>query len=127
MRRAPIFVGLIALAMSVAVPASAMLACMVNANATVKAQMACCKGAKPDCPQSSKALQCCKSTDHPQQQNVAKTPSAGNPILTQAAPSPFVGGANIVLPSASFSLRHAVALFAGTTSPPHLIFSALLI
>jgi hypothetical protein len=126
MRRARALTTFIVLAICVTVPASSLLACMADANASAMAQMACCKGAKPDCPQSSKTLQCCKSTDHPQQQNVVNAPSPVNPALTQSVAMPFTS-ATLAAPAASFASRHAVALFAGTTSPPHLLFSALLI
>jgi hypothetical protein len=44
----------------------------------------------------------------------------------QSVTMPFAGVAH-VLPAMSFSARQAVALLAATTSPPHLLLSALLI
>jgi hypothetical protein len=117
---------LIVLAICVAIPTSALLACMADVNAGATAQMACCKGAKPDCPQPSKTLQCCKSADHPQQQNVVNARPVIGSVVMQSVTMPFAAVAQ-VLPAMSFSARQAVALFAGTTSPPHLLSSALLI
>ena len=126
MRRARALTTFIVLAICMAMPASALLACMADANASAMAQMACCKGAKPDCPQPSRALQCCKSTDHPQQQNVVSARSVISSAVMQSVTMPFADVAD-ALPATSFTARQAVALFAGTTSPPHLLFSALLI
>jgi hypothetical protein len=125
MRRFHLFVALTALAVGVAVPASALLSCMADSNATAMAQMACCKGAKPDCPQSSQALECCKSTGHPQQQNFVKALSAVNPLRVQSSVSIVAGSAAIALSPALLYSRPPVALFAGTTSPPRLTFSLL--
>ena len=124
MRHARALPTFIVLAICMAMPASALLACMADANASAMAHMACCKGAKPDCPQPSRALQCCKSTDHPQQQNVVSARSVISSAVMQSA-TPFAGVH--ALPATSFVARQAVALFAGTASPPHLLFSALLI
>jgi hypothetical protein len=126
MRRARALTILIVLAICLAMPGSALLACMADASAGAMAQMACCKGAKPDCSRSPKTLQCCASTDHPQQQNVVNALPLVNPPLTQSVAVPFTRAA-LAAPAASSASRHAVALFAGTTSPPHLVFSALLI
>lgn len=126
MLRARALTTVIVLAVSVAVPASALLACLPEVSGTPMAQMACCKGAKPDCPQASKALQCCKSTDHPQQQNVASGQSIISSAVMQSMMMLFAGVAP-TLPATSYMGRQTVASFAGTTSPPHLLFSSLLI
>jgi hypothetical protein len=127
MRRCRLLVAFIALAVCVAVPASALLSCMADLNATAMEQMACCKGAKPDCPRSSQALECCTSTDHPQQQNFVKAPSAVNPLRAQAAAMIVPNGGHLVVQPTPLPVRPTIVLFAGTTSPPHLVFSALLI
>ena len=127
MRRFRLFVAVIALAVCAAVPASALLSCMADSNATAMAQMACCKGAKPDCPQSSQARECCKSTDHPQQQNFVKAPSAVNPLRAQMAAMIVPNGGHLVVQPTPSPVHPTIVLFAGTTSPPHLAFSSLLI
>jgi hypothetical protein len=126
MGRARALTTFIALAICMAMPASALLACMGDANASAMSQMACCKGAKPDCPQASKTFQCCKGTDHPQQQNVVSAQSKIGLVVMLTVATPFDRLAH-ALPATSFPARQVVALFAGTTSPPHLLFSALLI
>ena len=127
MRRLRFPVLFIALLVSVAVPASALLSCMADQTDTAMTQMACCKTAKPDCGASSKGtMECCKTGDHPNQQNVTKVPSLANPLKTafvSAAPVP----ADSVQPLIVRRTHETVTLFAGTTSPPHLAFSALLI
>jgi hypothetical protein len=126
MRQFRLLVASAALVVTVAVPASALLTCMADANANAMAQMACCKGAKPDCPQASTTLQCCKSADHPQQRNVVKAPSGVDLTLMRSVALPFTRAA-LAASVASLAGRHAVFLFAETPSLPHLVFSALLI
>ena len=127
MRRLRFPVLFIALVLSVAVPASALLSCMADQSDSAMTQMACCKTAKPDCGTSSKgAMECCKTGDHPDQQNVTKGPTVINPLKTlfvTAVPMQ----AEIVRPLIAQTADEPVMLFAGTTSPPHLAFSALLI
>src|SRR5438067_13190992 len=74
----------IAILLSVAVPATALLSCMADQSDTAMTQMACCKTAKPVCGTSSKGtMDCCKTGDHPHQQNVTKVPTLFNPLKTQ--------------------------------------------
>jgi hypothetical protein len=117
----------IVLLVSVAVPASALLSCMADQNDTAMTQMACCKTAKPECGTPSKGtMECCKTGDHPDQQNVSKIPSVANPLKILVV-SVAATLADTVHPLIVRRSHETVTLFAGTTSPPHLAFSALLI
>jgi hypothetical protein len=127
MRQCRAFVGFIALLVGAAVPASVLASCMADQSSAATTQMACCKTAKPECGTTSKGtMECCKSGAHPDQQNVTKLPTVANPLETLiAGPVPTL--AHALEP---FVVRRPVepaVLHAGTTSPPHLAFSALLI
>ena len=127
MRRRHFLAAVIALVLSVAVPASALAGCIADQSSPAMAQMACCKTAKPDCVASSKGtMECCKTGDHPDQQNVMKVPSVNNPLKVLFVPA-VAAQAEILRPFITRTTDEPVPLFAGTTSPPHLAFSALLI
>ena len=126
-RRFPLLAAFIALTVGVAVPGSALLSCMADQNTGAMAQMACCKTAKPECEHSSQAMQCCKSGDHPDQQNLVKAPALIKPLKTSSLASAMV---TVVHTASLFTtgISHTpVTFFAGTTSPPRLVFSTLLI
>ena len=126
-RRAPVLAAFITLMVSAAVPGSALLSCMADENHSAMAQMACCKTAKPECEHASQAMQCCKSGDHPDQQNLVKAPPLIKPLKMSSLASAIVP----VVHTAAFltaGISHTpVTLFAGTTSPPRFVFSTLLI
>ncbi len=89
--------------------------------------MPCCKAAKPDCEHhAASSVKCCKIGDHPDQQPTAKIPVVTTPVRTQIV-------VDLVIETPALRLlTHTrpnlpIPLFAGTTSPPHLAFSALLI
>jgi hypothetical protein len=128
-RRFPVLIAFIAVAVGFAVPASALLTCMGDQPNSAMAQMACCKSAKPECEHhSAQGLKCCKSGDHPEQQNIAKVSPVTNPFKIQTQAAGLVSTTDPTLPF--FARQHShppVTLFAGTTSPPHLAFSTLLI
>ena len=112
-----------------AVPASALLSCMSDQSNATMTQMACCKTATPDCERhSASSLKCCKTGDHSEPQNLAKVPTVTKPVKSQVFVGLLVSGTNAVLPFFTRpQVRPPVVLYAGTTSPPHLAFSALLI
>jgi hypothetical protein len=126
MRQFRLLIALTALGVSVAIPAAPLLSCMADQNATAMAQMACCKRAKPDCAQTSQALQCCKSAGHPQQQSFVKAPSVAKTLRVESVTT-FGANAIVAPTSVRLDVRPAVVVFAGTTSPPYLAFSVLLI
>lgn len=111
----------------VAVPASALLSCMADQHDTAMTQMACCKTAKPECGHASMSMQCCKSGDHPDQQNIAKAPSVVISLKAQLITSAVASLTLPALPAPFRPLRSPLPLFAGSTSPPHLVFSSFLI
>jgi hypothetical protein len=125
MRRLRFSALFIALLVSVAVPASALLSCMADQSDSAMTQMACCKTAKPDCGTSSKGtMECCKTGDHPDQQSLTKVPTITNPLKTA-----FISVAVTLVQQPLMPRRpqEPMTLFAGTTSPPRFAFSALLI
>jgi hypothetical protein len=127
MRQLRFPVVFMALLVSVAVPASALLSCMADQSDSAMTQMACCKTARPECGTSSKGtMECCKTGDHPDQQNVTKVQTVANPlkILVVSLAATLVDAVQPLIVRRS---HETVTLFAGTTSPPHLAFSALLI
>jgi len=72
-------------------------------------------------------MQGCKSGDHPDQQNLVKAPALIKPLKTSSLASAMV---TVVHTAALFTtgISHTpVTFFAGTTSPPRLVFSTLLI
>jgi hypothetical protein len=93
-------------------------------------QMACCKSGHHECHKSGNAVDCCQASGHehqqnvPDQQNIAKTCS-----ITKISGDTSVL-ANVLLvtpqPLIARSLPR-IPLFAGTSSPPRLAFSILLI
>jgi hypothetical protein len=114
-----------ALLLSVAVPASALAGCMADSKDTSTTQMACCKTAKPECRTASKGtMECCGTAKAPVQQIAAKILTGADPLKTAD-----VSPASTVLQQPLLPARRAerVMLFAGTTSPPRLAFSSLLI
>ena len=127
MRRFPQLIAFAALGVSLSLPASALLSCLADQSDTAMAQMACCKSGKPDCGQSSGALQCCKTAERPQQQNLVKGLSVVNPLRIQPSALVVTGVAQVALPLTLLQSPPPVVLFAGTTSPPRLAFSSLLI
>jgi hypothetical protein len=126
MRQFRLLIALTAIGVSAAIPVAPLLSCMADENATAKAQMACCKSAKPDCAQTSQALQCCKNADHPQQQSFVRAPSVANTLRAESV-TVFAANAAAAPPSVRLDVRPAVVVFAGTSSPPYLAFSVLLI
>jgi hypothetical protein len=125
MRRRHFLAALTALVMSVAVPASALAGCMADSKDTITTQMACCKTAKLECRTASKGtMECCKTGHHPDQQNIAKVLTDSNPLkFASVSPASTV----VQPPLLPARPTEPVMLFAGTTSPPRLAFSALLI
>jgi hypothetical protein len=111
-----------------ALPASALIGCLADSRDNATTHMACCKTVQPDCGTASKSkMECCKTGSHPDQQNVVKTTAIYKPLTSPA----LVWHASSVgeVPSAVGvqSSGPPMPIFAGTTSPPHLIASALLI
>jgi hypothetical protein len=125
MRRFRLCVVFVALMVSVAVPASALLSCMADQTASAMAKMACCKTAKPECGTASKGtMECCKAGTHSDQQTVAKELTVANPLKTA-----FLCDVSTPVPQPILARQPQapVMLCAGTTSPPRFAFSALLI
>lgn len=128
-RRFPVLIAFVAVAVGLAVPASALLTCMNGQANHTMAQMACCKTAKPVCEHHPAAsVKCCKTGDHREPQNFAKVPTVTDPVKGHALVGMLVSTTNAVLPFFTRQqVRPPLALYGGTTSPPHLAFSALLI
>ena len=126
MHAARLFTAAIALVVSAAVPSSALLSCVVDASASSSAQMACCHTAMPECPRSA-AVQCCNTNHRADLQVVAKAPAAFHLVKLALALSQLPNGIAVVLAREVAPTGPPVTLFAGTTSPPHLVFSTLLI
>lgn len=126
MRQCRLFIALVALAVSTAVPASALLSCVADQTVSVMTKMACCKAAKPNCGASSQGtMECCKTGTHSDQQNVAKVLTFANPLKTSLLIFPT--STLVLQPLLARPQRERVMLCAGTTSPPRFAFSALLI
>lgn len=125
MRLSRLLAALIALLVSVAVPASAWVSCVADQSDAVMTQMACCKAAKPNCGTASKGtMECCKTGTHADQQNVGKVLTVANPLKTAVFSPASPLAPQPLLARESHEPR---MLFAGTTSPPRFAFSALLI
>src|SRR5262249_11463893 len=125
-RRFPLVIAFVAVLIGLALPASALAACM--SDLSNRAQLPCCKAARPDCEHhSAPSMKCCKIGEHPEQQVTAKIPVVAKPARTLMAADRHVGATTPALRFPTRQYVHPSRLFAGTTSPPHLAFSALLI
>ncbi|MBI3492314.1 MAG: hypothetical protein HY047_11120 [Acidobacteria bacterium] len=126
MVRGRVFTALIAAAISISVPGAALAGCMSGPVDAPMAQMACCKNGHHECAKTSDGQDCCKTKAPSDQQNLAKISAptkSERPLQTVLA---------VFLPTIptgpSFeSSRPAFVLFAGTSSPPRIAFSVLLI
>jgi hypothetical protein len=128
--RGRVFTALIAAAISISVPGAALAGCMSGPTDAAMAQMACCKNSHDECHKSGDASDCCKSKSHGDQQNAAdqQSPVKASSITKLTADVSAPALVRHQIPQASFvrSLP-PVPLFAGTSSPPRLAFSVLLI
>jgi hypothetical protein len=122
--------ALVAAAISISVPGAALAGCMSGPSDAPMAQMACCKNGHHECHKAGNAADCCKSKSHDDRQNaadrqhVAKASSITKVTGDVSAPAvarPLTPQRSLVrsLPP--------IPLFAGTSSPPRLAFSVLLI
>lgn len=112
--------------LSLALPAGLIAACAAGAADSPMAQMECCKHGQNDCGASVSAKACCETSDQADHQGLAKT----TPSFELIRKLPIATGLSIPVPvySAAFDMHPPrVAMFAGTTSPPRLAFSVLLI
>ncbi len=115
-----------AIILSLALPSGIVLGCMADPTDPAMAQMACCQHGHHDCGAAMGAKDCCDHGDHSPQQGFTKTFTAFNllrklPVATAMVLPDSVG----TVPQIASAPR--VILFAGTTSPPRLAFSVLLI
>jgi hypothetical protein len=131
--RGRLFTAVIAAAISISVPGAALAGCMSGPADAPMAQMACCKNGHHECGKSGDAHDCCKSKhrqdlqNFADQQNLAKASS----VTKLSADVSVLGVATSATSQAShhsLALSHPwTPLFAGTSSPPRIAFSILLI
>jgi hypothetical protein len=128
--RGRVFTALIAAAIGISVPGAALAGCMSGPTDAAMAQMACCKNGHHECHKSGDASDCCKTKSHGDQQNAAdqQTPVKASSItkVTGDVSAPAVVR-HQTPPSSFVRSLPPVPLFAGTSSPPRLAFSVLLI
>ena len=127
--RGRFFTALIAAALSISVPGAGLAGCMSGPADTPMSQMACCKNGHQDCHKSGRETDCCKTKGHDRQQNadqqdVAKASSIVK-VSVDLSANVDVQVLPLVVPH--ISPVSAIPLFNGTSSPPRLAFSVLLI
>jgi hypothetical protein len=122
--------ALVAAAISISVPGAALAGCMSGPSDAPMAQMACCRNGHHECHTSGNAADCCKSKNHDDQQNAADRQNVAKASsitkVTADVSVPVVVRSLTPQRSLARSLP-PIPLFAGTSSPPRLAFSVLLI
>jgi hypothetical protein len=121
----------VAAAISLSMPGAALADCMSGPSDAPMAQMACCKNGHHECHKSGNAADCCKSKSHGDQQNAADRQHVAKASSITKVTGDIGAHALVVRslttePSLARSLP-PIPLFAGTSSPPRLAFSVLLI
>lgn len=127
MRQSRVLRALAAVILSVALPGGALLGCVTGPADSAMEQMACCQHGHHDCGTSVSSRTCCATGDHSNQNSSTKSLS-GVDILRKLPGTARVGQPfSLASVESPLQLRPSVTMFAGTTSPPRLAFSVLLI
>ena len=129
MLRERFFTALVAAALSISVPGAGLAGCMSGPADAPMSQMACCKNGHHDCHKSGGETDCCKTKGHdrPQHADQQGVRKASSIVKVSVDLNAHVGVQ--VLPSLvpHISPASAIPLVNGTSSPPRLVFSILLI
>lgn len=114
---------LAAIVLTIVLPGAPLLRCLAGPTASAMVQMECCKHDR--CSSAVAAAPCCQRGDHSAQSSYTKS-LVGFELMRKLPPAS--GELAVVAPAPTMNPSvPLVVLFAGTTSPPRLAFSVLLI